>query len=376
MNIFIKMLQSEKNGNTGKVRMKGFLLLLFVSFITNSVALSQATNQGESVQQRRFFSETSFWNQPIGDNPEIDPRNDHFVKLLKREYSGQYFKINLEAWTIPVYAVDENTPRVVVKKHTLSPEEHIRWNTKKKTFGHGKEFDSYPVPIPLNAQADPQEDAHLALVDWKNGIAWDMWGLKKNADGSWASNTGMKYSINGDGVFSPKQFKVRDGESIHFYGPSRAAGVPAIAGLIMYHEVMNGEINHKLACATRVNAYKEHVYPATWTDGFILGGIPEGAVIQLDPELDLAKFDLTPQEVVIAKAMQKYGMVVVDIAGANTLYGEGLWNHNDKSWDGKVREEGGGISSIPLDHYRILKINNVVKKGDSYTKIMHDQGFW
>ena len=32
-------------------------------------------------------------------------------------------------------------------------------------------------------------------------------------------------------------------------------------------EVIEGEITHKLACATRFNAYKEFVYPACWTDG-------------------------------------------------------------------------------------------------------------
>jgi hypothetical protein len=67
-------------------------------------------------------------------------------------------------------------------------------------------------------------------------------------------------------------------------------------------------------------------------------------------------------------------MVVTDNAAANTLYGEGLWGHPGKSWDGILREDGGGISSIPLENYRILKINNRVNKGDSYSKILNDAG--
>lgn len=362
------------------------VLLLIISGFTFAVASGlhvqkeswqKETRQlPDTAEDRRLFSPSSFWNQPIDDNPEIDPNNDHFVKLLKKECSGPFFKINLKSWTIPIYSVNDSTPTFKVQLHYLSKEDQKKWNTNRETYGHGKDFDSEPVPIPYDAQADPREDAHCALIDWKNGIAWDMWGLTKNKDGTWTSKTGMKYSINGEGTFDPQQFKIKNGESIHYFGPSRAAGVPAIAGLIMYHEILKGEINHKLACATRVNAYQEHVFPALWTDGFIKGGIPEGSVIQLDPSLDLSKFDLYPEERIIAKAMQQYGMVVVDIAGANTLYGEGLWSKPGKSWDGKVREIEGGISSIPLDHYRILKINNRVKKGDSYTKILHDQGLW
>ncbi len=370
------------NGKKGSVSytlqtsFRRYIVLVALSCIWSfGLAQDSLAHVKTAAGQRRFFSESSFWNQPIPENPEIDPQNKHYIQLLKKECSGAFFRINLTSWTIPVYDIYEKTPRFVVKKYYMTKEEQQEWNTKRAAYGHGAAFDQEPIPIPLEAQADPQGDAHCALVDWKNGIAWDMWGLFKTSDGSWKSKTGMKYSIDGDGAFSIKDFKIKNGESIHYFGPSRAAGVPATAGLIMYDEIVSGEIKHKLACATRVNAYQEHVFPAIWTDGFIVGGIPEGVVIQLDPKLDLSKFNLTPEEIVLAKAMQQYGMVVSDVAGSNTLYGEGLWGHSGKSWNGKLRAVG-GISSIPLDNYRVLKINNRIKKGDSYTKIKHDHGMW
>jgi hypothetical protein len=196
--------------------------------------------------------------------------------------------------------------------------------------------------------------------------AWDMWAARKLPDGSWESNTGMKYRLDGPGVFDPSEFSAKDGESIHFHGPGRAAGVPIIAGLILYDEVKTGEIAHKIACATRFNAYKEFTFPATWTDGHYPGGIPEGAVLQLDPALDLSQFDLLPGERVVARALQKYGMVNVDNAGGSPLYGENL-NHDPmgRSWNGLLREWDGGIVSIPLKHYRVLRIGNVIRKGDA-----------
>ena len=333
----------------------GVVLLLSSAFAV--VASAQAT------PPRRFFSDASFWNQPLPLKPEIDPRNDHFVSVLKGEPSGG-FGINLHKWTIPVYEVDASTPRVRVARHTLSAEEHETWQTDRETFGHGPGFDD-GVPIPKAAMPDPEEDAHFAVVDWKAKRAWDTWGFRVLPDGTFESNTGMTYALDGEGVFRTSDFAVKDGESIHFHGPSRAAGVPAIAGLILYDEVLAGEIRHKLAGAIRFPALQEFVWPAAWTDGPVKDGIPEGAVIQLDPDLDLSRFDLLPGERVVARALQRYGMVIVDYAGGSTLYGEGLWGSATKSWKGILRDHGQGLDRIGAEHYRVLRLPAVTRRGDA-----------
>ncbi len=314
---------------------------------------------------QRFFNDSSFWNQPIPENAEIDLRTEGWIKLLETEPSGLNFKMNSEKWTIPVYEVDSTTPLSSVGLLYLSEKDKMHWHTDKAHFGHGKGFDS--VPIPQTASPDPQSDSHMAVIDRKRNLVWDMWALSKDSAGLWKSATGMKYPLNGSGVFNTEELGMKDGESVHFYGPSRAAGVPAIAGLIMYDEVMEGEIRHKVAAASRFCAYKEFVYPAAWTDGFTDGGIPEGSTIQLDPNLDLSKFELTKEELILCKALQKYGMVLVDIAQAQAIYAEGLWGHPGKSWEGKLREVG-GITQIPYNKYRVIKANNAINKGDGRSK--------
>jgi hypothetical protein len=321
----------------------------------------------DSLKSTRIFNAQSFWNQPIASNAETDPQSDHYIGLLKKEPTGPRFGINLYKFTIPVFEVDSNTPTYVVKHHTLTENDKKSWGVNHEHYGHGAEFDAEPVPIPDEALPDSAQDAHLVLIDRGRRIIWDMWAAKKYPDGSWGSNTGMKYDLDGSGVFNRENLGVVDGESVHFFGPGRAAGVPVVAGLIFYDEVMKGEINHKLAFATRWNAYREFVYPATNTDGFTDGGIPEGAVIQLDPSLDLSKFDLLPGELVVAKALQKYGMVNVDIAGGSVLYAEQLAQHPGKSWKGILRDYEGGINSIPLEYFHVLKIVNPVKMGDNHT---------
>lgn len=348
-----------------KTLLSGIVLILAFTQCTQNQAPLPASPV--SPEPRRFFAGDSFWNQPIGDNPEIDPNSDKWISMLEQEPTGEHFGTVFRKWTIPVYEVDEVTEYVHVKKHRLSEQELIEWIAGKDYYGHGPEFN--PVPIPEGARPDPENDSHFAVVDWKRMVAWDAWGLQQLEDGSWQSKTGMFYRLDGPGVFDGAQLGYVDGESVHFHGPSRAAGVPVIAGLVRYDEVMAGEIRHKLSCATRFAAKQTFVYPASWTDGYVEGGIPEGAVIQLNPILDLNQFNLTPEEKVIARALQEYGMVIVDIAQGQPLYVEGLWGHPDKSWDGKLTEweDDRGINSIPFKHYRVLKVKDPAYRGDLRT---------
>ena len=315
---------------------------------------------------RRFFSDDSFWNQPIPADAAVDPSTARWIKLLASEPTGGYFLVNSEKWTIPVYEVDRSTPLVKVGLLEISPEERVHWHTDRQHFGHGKGFDL--VPIPRTASPDPEADSHLAIVDWEKKLIWDMWALSRNPDGSWKSATGMVYAADGPGVFSTAEIGVKNGESVHFHGPSRAAGVPALAGLIMYDEVMAGEIRHKIAAASRFCAFQEFVFPAAWTDGFTEGGIPEGTLIQLDPGLDLAQFTLTREERIVCVALQRYGMVLVDIAEGQPVYAEGLWGQPGKSWKGKLPHGVGGISKIPLTHFRMIRTGPVTHQGDGRSK--------
>ncbi|HUL54266.1 MAG TPA: hypothetical protein VLT83_12730 [Opitutaceae bacterium] len=339
-----------------------FLVALLLGVVGSAAPVGPTPAQAV----RRFFSENSFWNQPIPADAATDPRTDRWIKLLETEPTKTNFTMNSEQWTIPVYEVDRSTPLVKIGLLALSPKDQVHWHTDRAFFGHGPGFDL--VPLPATATPDPQLDSHLAVVDWERRLVWDMWALSRNADGSWKSATGMVYPADGPGVFSTAALGVRDGESVHFHGPSRAAGVPAVAGLILYDEVMAGEIRHKIAAASRFCAYKEFVFPAAWTDGFTEGGIPEGTLIQLDPGLDLSRFTLTREERIVCVALQRYGMVLVDIAEGQPLYAEGLWGHPGKSWAGKLSHGAGGISTIPYRHFRILKTGPAVHMGDSRSK--------
>ena len=314
----------------------------------------------------RLFSPDSFWNQPIPENPEVDPRSGSIIAQLSNE-PGEPFWINCNEYAIPVYEVDDSTPRHDILQWEMPEHEKPgRWKPRAKYWSHGPGFGR-GVPIPDNAVPDSGTDAHLALVDWRRKLVWDMWAARKLPDGRWESRTGMCYPADGAGVWNAADFAAEDDDSIHFHGPGRAAGVPIIAGLIMRDELLAGEIHHKLAMATWHSACKEFVPPATWTDGFTPGGLPEGAVMQLDPALDLAPYSLAPAAHAIARAMQRYGMVNVDVAYGNVIYAEGA-HAPDWTWDGLLRPDA--LRRIPLSCYRVLKLGDITRMGDCVRRIV------
>jgi hypothetical protein len=311
-------------------------------------------------QRRRFFSADSFWNRPIPRDARTDARNEQYLKCLATEPTGGVH-INASKFTIPVYDVDARTPLRRIRQKATTPEQQAKAVNARREFRHGPGFGP-DVPIPDGAVPDPAGDHHAAFVDWERGMAWDVWGGEKLPDGAWESWTGMTYSIDGPGVFRIEDLPAELGDSIHYHGPSRAAGVPAIAGLAMHHEVVAGRIEHKLAMAARHNAYQEFCFPATWTDGRFPGGLPEGAVVQLDPDLDLGPFDLKPGARTIARALQEYGMVNVDGAAGTVVYAEGIYHDPSKSWDGWFDEQE--LKRIPIERFRVVALPPVTARGD------------
>lgn len=309
---------------------------------------------------RPFFSPDSFWNTPLPAAATTHPDSARFLKLSRESINAPGLHINLHEWTVPIYRVSADTPKIAVARRMEQDPQSQAFLANSKPYLHpAHRLGLHPdfeagVPVPPWAQPDPQEDAHVAIVDEANGLAWDMWGARRSVDGDWQTCTGMAYRLDGPGVFAPADFAARNGESIHPYGPSRATGVPAIAGLIRHEDVTAGRIPHKLLFAARCSGLLAHYFPPTiWTDGGVPGGPPGGSVLQLDPALDLAALPLSPGARVVARALQEFGAVLVDYAEGFTLGGEGLWNDPEgRTWRGLLDEDS--LFKLGFDHFRYV----------------------
>jgi hypothetical protein len=101
-------------------------------------------------------------------------------------------------------------------------------------------------------------------------------------------------------------------------------GLSVFAGLIRVAELRTLRIDHALALGIPRAKAHAFVWPAQRSDGAspLRDAIPEGTRLRIDPRLDLDTLGLPPAGLAIARAAQRYGIIVRDQAGAVTFYGE------------------------------------------------------
>jgi hypothetical protein len=258
---------------------------------------------------QKLFAPNSFWNAPLAADAPVDPASSRLVDSLSSEVAAEIQNrsgpwINTDQYSTPVYTVGSDVPKVHVTIDVWAPQLQA-------------EFDQ--VPIPAGAKVAGGGDRHLTIYQPSTDTMWEMWLTSNEADGWHARWGGRMTSVSTNpGYFASP------------YGAT-ATSLPLLGGLMTIEELKKGEINHALALAipnTRVGAV---TWPAQREDGKVDGPrtIPEGTHFRIDPSIDLTKLGLSRTGLVIARAAQKYGIVVRDTSGCVTFYAEdpvASWN--------------------------------------------------
>jgi hypothetical protein len=136
---------------------------------------------------------------------------------------------------------------------------------------------------------------------------------------------------------------------------SRGAGMPYLAGLVRRCEIVQHRIDHALALAFP-NTTAQYVYPARKSDGEVpVGqGLPEGARLQLNPSISAAaihRWGCDGACLTIARALQRYGMFVVDTSGRSKLLME---YQGTAHWGGGTELTADTVSRIPVGQLRLI----------------------
>ena len=306
---------------------------------TVAVTLSGATldrvrerpsTQATTVTADRPFAATSPFNVPVVGSPAIDPNSAAMVARAGRAGMGY---ANLVEFGIPVFEATSSTPRRQVRC-TITD-----WGPCP--FGAG------PRPIPKEARPSAGSDGAMVIVDRTAGTIDEYWQAAPAGTG-WTASWGAINSLSGSG----------------WGGASTGAGASRLAGVVRVAEIGAGVIPHALVlqgdtvCASVVRP------PAVKTDGDSTRPdcIPEGARLQLDPAINVAAIPgITPGEVAVARALQKYGAYLIDRGGAPLSVSFEVAPDASGNDPGSVYTRAGfawdyyGMPHIPWNRLRVLQ---------------------
>ncbi|WP_158636013.1 carbohydrate-binding domain-containing protein [Tsukamurella sputi] len=229
-----------------------------------------------------YFAADSFWNQPVPPNATVDPRSGGWISALDAGSNG--ISVNSRDWSTTVYNAPAGTPTAEV----------LVTNAGRR------------LTIPYQSAYRPTQDgdAHLAVIDDATGCLYEFQGFNP-----------LLRTAN-----AAASYRVSTGSGGHVAGPEHAGGeFSYLAGMITPQDVQKGVIDHALRYAM-LGSSPNYVYPGTRSDGTVLGGVPQGMRLQLDPNLDLSAFGLTPFQLMVARALQMYGGFNADHSSVFTLY--------------------------------------------------------
>jgi len=255
---------------------------------------------GSCAAPSRPFAAGSVWNSPLRANEPLDPRSATWVSELQRQLGHAEPWVNTTEYSTPVYTVPAGQPRVRVKLDTP-------WVPRLEEAWAG-------VPIPPGARPARGTDKHMVVWQPATDTMWEFWLAEQRADGWHARWGGRMESVSRNpGYFTDPSD----------WGAS-ATSLPLLGGLMRIDELRAGRVDHALSFAIPDTRAEWFTAPAQRTDGNVwkADAIPEGARFRIDPALDLDSLRMDPIVRTIARAAQRYGMVLRDKAGAVTFYAE------------------------------------------------------
>ncbi len=259
----------------------------------------------------RPFAADSPWNQPIPANATYrasDPRTSSLR-------SAGTFGVNSSQWTIWVWQAKASDPLVTV-------DVSVRHLTSSGNANAGK----VTIRMPANAHADPELDSHMTILDPDGKHAHEFWYAKKSG-GSFTAVSYAKIPLDGSGVNVSGYASHNSDYLTYGWGATRAYGGSQLGGLIRKGEVTQGSIEHAIAVAIPARYLGGRaVWPATSDDqsSDYAGVIPMGTRFAIPPSVNVESLGLSPAHLRLARALQKYGLIVVDKSGSPCMYAEGL----------------------------------------------------
>jgi hypothetical protein len=276
-----------------------------------------------SVRDGNLYAAGSYLTTPLDRRGvTIDPSSAHYVANLNRmlkQYNygarGPFCDVAILENAVSMWITGPSQPtQVVLNSQNFAPLQ-AKWKA---------------VPIPDGFAPDAGSDREAVIYQPSTDRLWEFWGMERNvAEGLWEARWGGRM----DNVSTQLGYWVTEmsqGRQIKYgaYG----SGIPMLGTTLTVEELRAGEINHIIGVTLPEVLYNNWSHPAQRGDGrtSTQWSIPEGAIFRLPASLDIDALGLSKFTRMIAKAVLKYGMIVVDLGGNCSFRAQNPGGHNNK----------------------------------------------
>ena len=285
----------------------GCVLLILCSPAPKSATPAPAV---KPVALPKFFAPDSVWNTPLADDAPLSPYSSQLVATLQQTLISTMPWINTTSYSVPVYTVPAGQKTVKV---TLR-------NNKGTATQAQLQSQFNAVPIPSGATASGDSDASMVIWQPSSDTLWEMWQVKYNWLFGWSFAWGGRIqNVSASPGIIPSPLG------------ATATGLPWVGGLMSISELQAGSIDHALAFVVPHPAAYKYVWPAQRTDGDgAQTAIPEGTRFRLPAGLNIDALGLSPVATMMAKAVQRYGMILHDKGGAVGFFAEDPTQYTSK----------------------------------------------
>jgi hypothetical protein len=262
----------------------------------------RATSSGRHTRTQPFraFEAGSWWNTPVPDDAPLDPNGRAVLHYLRTAPQSGNGCLNLAGtpgspWGQPIYWAKPSDAAYdvqgVVPRYRPPELDNLR--------------------IPVDARSASNSDGTMTIFDRTAGYVTALTDASYHprADRWTASGATVTYlDSNGLNVLTGRS------DNPHNTGSHRGNNAATMA--IRWDMVKAGRITHVLKVASGPELANRWVFPLVGSDGGYNGADPavppEGLRLRVKPSVDLAALHLAPQALVIATAMQRYGIYLGD----------------------------------------------------------------
>jgi hypothetical protein len=242
---------------------------------------------GASLGGKRLFPPDNPWNEDISKKP-VDPKSEVYIRSIGFDspLHPDFGKAACDGPAgIPYVVVPGRQQRVPV------------------TFEEAEESDRGPYPIPPDAPVEggrhSEGDRHVLVIDRDNWKLYELFAARPEGDG-WKAGSGAIWNLKSNRLRTLG------------WTSADAAGLPIFPGLVRADEVFEqGAIRHALRFTCR-RTQRAFVYPARhFASRATAENLPPmGMRARLKASFELSGF--APENRVILKALQRYGMLLAD----------------------------------------------------------------